>query len=107
MGTLCHVIGVPCDAADNTALLNAGPANPTPESNAELAAANAEKIAEIRARVSTNNEALDAVIATAETNRASALTNSQAIAERRQAILKNYEAIAANRARIAERVGAR
>jgi len=90
--------------AENTALIGASH-NPTPESNAQLIAANGVKIAEITARAARNSDSMDHVADHAEQNKAAILKNAAEIAERCEAILKNHDAIAANRARIAEVVG--
>jgi len=93
--------------AENTTLIGRNHGAPTAESNAAIVAANASKIAEINARVSKNNAAMDELDALTVVNRNAALDNSKQIAERGVAIAANYDLISANRARIAELVGAR
>jgi len=93
--------------AENTRLLDGGLNThaPTPESNAELVAANAAKIAEIQGRADTNIATIDELYATTETNRNNANANSKQIAERRTAIVQNRDIIAANVHRVAAAVG--
>lgn len=93
--------------AENTALIGHDHGTPTPEGNAALACANAAKIVEIQARVSSNDGSIEALEAQVDANRSSALENSNLIAQRLVAIKANHELIAANRAKIAKVVAAR
>jgi len=93
--------------AENTRLINAAPAAPTPESNAALISANAAKIAAIKSKAGTNSGAIDALLATTDANRAAAIANSELIAQRRLEIVANHEAIAANRASVGARLAAK
>jgi len=93
--------------AENTTLIGHDHGTPTPEGNAQIVAANAAKIDEIRARVGTNGDTMDALEAQTDTNRTAAIENSHQIAQRAVAIKANHDLIAANRARIAQLVASR
>lgn len=93
--------------AENTTLIGHDHGTPTPEGNAELIAANARKIEEIKARVATNGATMDALEAQTDANRNSAIENSHQIAQRLVAIKANHDLIAQNRARIAQIIAAR
>jgi hypothetical protein len=93
--------------SENTTLIGFDHGTPTPEGNAQIVAANAAKIEEIKARVNANNATMDALESQTDANRAAAIENSHQIAQRLVAIKANHHLIAANRARIAKLVAGR
>jgi len=93
--------------AENTSLIGHNHGTPTPEGNAAIVAANAAKIQEIKDRVGTNGDSIEALETQTDANRASAIENSNQIAQRLVAIKANHDLIAANRAKIAAVVASR
>jgi len=92
---------------ENTRLLDGGLSGhaPTADTNAELVAANAAKIAEIQSRANANITTIEELYANTESNRNNANANSKQIAERRTAIVQNRDSIAANVLRVAATIG--
>jgi len=74
----------------------------TPESNAELIAANKHKIEDIKQRSNKNKERINELFETANRNRASVVANGQAILDRRERILANHAKIVVNQGKVAD-----
>jgi len=87
----------------NTQLLASGvdASKATPESNAELIAANSALISEISKRAAANKDHIQALYEAAGRNRAATVANAQAILDRRERIQENHSKIAANQKKVA------
>jgi uncharacterized coiled-coil DUF342 family protein len=74
----------------------------TPESNADLIAANNSAIDALKKKAADNKERIQALMEQTQTNRASITSNAQSIADRRERILANHDKITGNQKKVAD-----
>jgi hypothetical protein len=88
--------------AANSEMLNGSltASSATPESNAQLVAANSESMADLLANVSKNKGKIEELLETSGSNAESLMKNKEEINERRNSIMENRKGIAENKAKI-------
>ncbi len=89
---------------ENRNLIGGGvvPGNATPESNAKVVEANAERVKELRAIADANSERIESIYEAVATHRQIIQENSDSILSRRDGIEENHEQISENKKVIAE-----
>jgi hypothetical protein len=88
--------------AANSEMLNGSltASSATPESNAQLVAANSKSMADLLANVSKNKGKIDELLETSRSNAEALMKNKEEINERRNSIMENRKGIAENKAKI-------
>ena len=88
--------------ANNSEMLNGSltASSATPESNAQLVAANSDSMADLLANVTNNKDKIEELLETSGNNAEALMKNKEEINERRNSIMENRKGISENKAKI-------